>query len=263
MVGLDHSAVPAMAFIALRYGIATLFYLPVLFAAPRRWSRRDLGFGVLCGLIGILGYNTLNALGIRTVSAGMAGLLVGAEPLLIVMVSALRHRLLPGPWTLLAAGIGLCGIGLLAHGAAPALGDVKGIALVLASALAWAIYCVLVPPLIRRRGAVAVTAVTMAAGTLPMLCASATVLPAVAMHLSLVQWEVLLGLAFGTTLLSTLCWNTGSAILGAEQAGWFLYLQPVVSLIGGALVLSENVTPVEFFGGALIMLSVFLSQRAR
>lgn len=133
----------------------------------------------------------------------------------------------------------------------------------LASALAWAIYCVLVTPLIKRRGPVAVTAVTMAAGTLPMLCSGAPELPSVMLHLSAVQWQVLVALALGTTVISQLCWNTGSAILGAEQAGWFLYLLPVVSLAGGALLLGEKVTMVEFFGGGLIMLSVFLSQRAK
>ena len=263
MVGLDQAAVPALAVIALRYAIATLFYVPVLCVAPRKWSRRDLGLGVLCGLFGILGYNLTNALGIRTVSAGMTGLLVGAEPLFIVMVSALRYRRLPTAWTMLAAAIGLAGIVLLAKGAGPALGDVPGIVLVLVSALAWAIYCVLVTSLIKRRGPVAVTAVTMAAGTLPMICVGAPELPAAAMHLSAVQWEVLVSLALGTTLISQLCWNAGSAILGAEQAGWFLYLLPVVSLTGGALLLGEPVTVVEFFGGGRIMLSVFLSQRAK
>jgi drug/metabolite transporter (DMT)-like permease len=103
----------------------------------------------------------------------------------------------------------------------------------------------------------------MAAGTLPMFCASAAEIPAVVMHLSAMQWEVLMALALGTTVLSTLCWNIGSAILGAEKAGWFLYLLPVVSLAGGAMALGEPVTLVEFFGGGLIMLSVFLSQRAK
>lgn len=126
MVGLDHEAVPALAVIALRYSIATLFYLPVLCVVARKWSRRDLGWGALCGLFGILGYNVTNALGIRTVSAGMAGLLVGAEPLFIVVVSALRHRRLPTAWTMLAAGIGLAGIVLLAEGAGPALGTCPG-----------------------------------------------------------------------------------------------------------------------------------------
>ncbi len=261
MVGVHQAGIPALPFVGLRYFIAALFYLPILFGSPRKWSRQDLFFGALCGLIGVTGYNLPNALGQRTVSAGMTGLLNGAEPLMIVVISALRYRRVPTVWTILASLIGLSGIVLLARGAGPAEGDVKGITLVLVSALAWSVYCVMVLPLIQRRGAVAVTAVAMASGSLPMLLAGSPGIPGVVEVLSISQWEVLMALVIGTSVIAILCWNAGSAGLGAEQAAWFLYLLPVVSLIGGAVILHEPLTMVEFFGGGLIMLSVFLSQR--
>jgi drug/metabolite transporter (DMT)-like permease len=263
LVGTDHVGLAAMPLIGLRYGLAALFFLPVLRGAVRSWSREDWLRGVVCAVVGVTGYNLPNALGSRTVSAGMVGLLNGAEPLMIVMILALQRRRWPGAWTLAAAAIGLSGIVLLARSAGPALGDPGGIAWVLTGAFCWSVYCVVAPPLLRDRGAVQVTAVAMSLGAVPMLCAGLPGMGALVMALSLAQWEILLALVVGTSVIAILAWNAGSAGLGAEKSGWFLYLLPVVSAGGGAVVLGEPLTAMEFLGGGLIMASVVLSQRAR
>jgi drug/metabolite transporter (DMT)-like permease len=261
LVGNNHIGLPAIPFVALRYFLALpAFVALAVWGRAWLWSRRDWKLGAVCALVGVTGYNLPNALGTATVSAGMIGLLNGAEPLMIVLLMALLHRRMPGRWTVLAGITGLAGIVLLAHGAGPALGDAKGIALVLFGALNWSVYCVLVPPLLHRRGAMMVTAVTMSIGTLPMVLVGASGMPEVVSRLSLPQWEILLALS-STAILAIFCWNAGSKGLGTEQSGWFLYLLPVVSLAGGVLFLHEPLTGVEFFGGGLIMASVLMSQR--
>jgi drug/metabolite transporter (DMT)-like permease len=263
VVGLDHEGVPAVPFIGVRYLLASVFYIPWLVLALRRWSGKDLAFGALCGLIGIAGYNLPNVLGSRTVSAGMTGLLNGAEPLMIVILGALYHRRTPRALAWVAGLIGLAGVVLLAAGAGPALGDVRGITLTLFAALAWSVYCVIVPPLIARRGIFEVTAVAVVAGMLPMMAASVPELHAFVAVMTPAEWGILVALAAFTSFAAMLLWNFGATGLGAEQAGYFLYLLPVVSLGGGVAVLGEPVTFIEFAGGALIMVSVLLSQRAK
>jgi drug/metabolite transporter (DMT)-like permease len=260
MVGTDHAALPAMAFTGMRYGIAALVFAPLLWGA-RHWSKRDWALGAVCGVIGVTGFNLPAALGQRTVSAGLTGLLDGAEPLMIVIFSSLMHRRLPSRWTMFASVLGLGGIVLLAQGSGPALGDPAGIALVLFGAMLWALYCVMVPILINRRGALSSTAVTMLFGALPLLAAGLPGTPGLLHIITGFQWGLLAVMVLTTSVISMLCWNAGSAVLGAEQAGWFLYLLPVVSLIGGALLLGEPVKTVELVGGALILVSVYLSQR--
>jgi drug/metabolite transporter (DMT)-like permease len=260
MVGIGHAALPALAFTGLRYTIAALLFAPFLWQA-RQWTKRDLWLGALCGVVGICGFNLPAALGQRTVSAGLTGLLDGIEPLMIVIFTAIALRRRPSNWTIGASAIGLTGIVLLAHGSGPALGDPLGIALVLTGAVLWGLYCVLVPPLINARGALPATAVTMAFGALPLLAAGLPDTPHMMQTMTAFQWELTFVLILGTSVTSMLCWNAGSAVLGAEQAGWFLYLLPLVSLIGGAIILGEPVKLIEIFGGALILLSVFLSQR--
>ena len=260
MVGTDHAALPAMAFTGIRYGLGALIFVPLLWGA-RDWSGRDWALGAACGVIGVAGYNLPAALGQRTVSAGLTGLLDGAEPLLIVIFSALIQRRWPTRWTIFASALGLSGIVLLAHGSGPALGDPAGIALVLLGAVLWALYCVMVPPLINKRGALPATAVTMLFGALPLLAAGLPGTPTLLHVITGDQWALLVVMVLTTSVLSMLAWNAGSAVLGAEQAGWFLYLLPVVSVIGGALMLGEPVKVVEIAGGTLVLISVYLSQR--
>ncbi len=262
LVGSNHIGLPPVPFIALRYLLASVCFVPMLWGELRSWPRQELYLGAFCGLVGVLGYNLPNAMGSRTVSAGMVGLLNGAEPLIIVLLLALQRRKLPSAWTVVAGGMGLAGIALLALSAGPALGDAKGIALVLTGAFCWAAYCVIAAPLLQRRGPVAITAITVIVGTVPMLAAGLPGMPDMVMQMSLGQWEILSALTFGTSVIAIVAWNAGSAGLGAEQSGWFLYMLPVVSAAGGTIVLGEPLTLTEFSGGGLIMLSVFLSQRA-
>jgi drug/metabolite transporter (DMT)-like permease len=260
LVGEHLSGLPPEALSALRYSLAALCFSPMLLNL-RGWSRRDLALGAALGVLGVAGFNLPATMGQRTVSAGLTGLLEAAAPMMIVIFSSIRARRLPAGRTLLAGMIGLAGILLLARGSGPVLGDPKGIALILFAALAWSVYCVLVPPLIKRRGALPVTSVIMLAGAVPLIGIGGTQAPHMMQAMTGFEWALLTGLVLGTSVLAMITWNAGTAVLGSVQAGWFMYLVPLVSLIGGAIILGEPVKLVELAGGGLILLSVYLSQR--
>ena len=260
MVGFGDSALPPVAFTGLRYALAGLILAPGLWRT-RGWSGADWRLGILCGLIGVTGFNLPATIGQQTVSAGLTGLLDATEPLMIVAFTAAILRRAPSRWTFGAMFLGLAGIALLARGSGPTLGDPRGIFLILLGAMLWGLYCVLVTPLINKRGALPVTAVTVLAGAVPMVIVGAPQIPAMLAQMHALQWEVTSALVIGTSVGAMLCWNACSAALGAQRAGWFLYLIPLVSLIGGAFLLGEPIKPVEIFGGALILFSVALSQK--
>ncbi len=260
LVGLNQASLPALAFAGLRYGLAAACFAPFLWQT-RHWRLADWRLAALAGCLGIAGYNLPATIGQRTVSAGLTGLLDGAEPLMIILISAIVIRRVPTRMTLIASAIALTGVLILAHNSGPALGDPLGIALVLLGATLWAGYCVAVPPLINRHGPIPATAAIMLLGAVPLVLLGAPQTPALIHAITPTQTIVLLTLVVGSSVLATLCWNAGSAVLGAARAGWFLYLVPVVSLIGGTLLLGEPVKPAELAGGSLILLSVYLSQR--
>jgi drug/metabolite transporter (DMT)-like permease len=260
MVGDTQSALPALAFTGIRYGLAATCFAPFLWGT-RHWAWADWRLAGFCGLLGITGFNLPAALGQRTVAAGLTGLLDGSEPLLIVVVAALLARQWPSRGTVIGSALGMTGILLLASGTGPALGDPSGIALVLFGALLWACYCITVPKLVNRRGALPSTAAIMMCGALPLLAAGAPRTGEMLHQLNILQTTIFAALVIGSSVLATLCWNAGSAALGAAKAGWFLYLVPVVSLIGGVVFLGEPIKLIELLGGTLILASVYLSQR--
>jgi drug/metabolite transporter (DMT)-like permease len=107
-----------------------------------------------------------------------------------------------------------------------------------------------------------VTAITLVLGTLPMLAAGTPEFLPLLHVMTGTEWLITLVLAIGPSALSMVAWNVGAAGLGAEASGWFLYLLPVISVGAGAALLGEPLSLGELAGGALIMVSVFVSQRA-
>ncbi len=258
MVGIGDGGLAPVAFMGLCYGAAAVLLSPALLLT-RGWTSRDWFTGALSGVIGITGYNFPAAIGQQTVSAGLTGLLDASEPLLILVFASIALRKAPSPLTIFSVIIGLFGVMLLAHGTGPAFGTPRGIILVLTGAALWSLYCVLVTPLISRRGALPTTAVTLFFGALPMVLFGAPKIPGLVMSMSLVQWLVSFAIICGNAVVAMLFWNAGSAVLGAQRAGWFLYLLPLVSLLGGAALLGEPLSWIELLGGATVLFSVFLA----
>ncbi len=260
-LGAGHLALPGAPYMALRYSIASVFFLPALAGAVRSWSWRDWGRGAICGLTGVGTYNLLAGVAGRSVSAGLTGIINSSESLMILLLACLIARRAPDRRTIFAAVLGVMGIVLLASSAGPAVGNVRGILLLLGAAIGWAIYCVVIPPLIKKHGAVQSSAVTMVIGTLPLLAAGGRGIAPMVASMSLQEWEILVSIAIGTSVVALVAWNKGVAVIGAQTAGWFLYLIPVCSALGGFVLLGEPLTLAELAGGAMILGSVYIAQR--
>lgn len=260
-LGNGDLAMPGAAYMALRFSISSLCFLPFVLMAARSWSLRDWARGSLCGFAGVSFYNLLAAVAGRTVSAGMTGLLNSSESLMILILACLVARRLPDRRTVFAAFIGALGVAVLAVSSGPAEGSVSGILMLLLGAIGWAVYCVFIPPLIAKHGALESSAVTMFVGTLPLLAFGWHGLAPMALQMTVSEWELLLALAVGSSVLALLAWNKGMAQLGAQTSGWFLYLMPVFSALGGRMILKEPLTIAELAGGALVLGSVYIAQR--
>lgn len=249
--------------LGIRFALCSLCYLPVLpwlRLGEARWTPRSRWLLVACGVVGVVGYNVPMTLGIRDVHAGFAGILLSTEPLWIALLSVLflRHRLTaPLAWGLAVAFAGVITLSV-GNGLSVSASMFGGAALVLLGAFMWGAYSVAVGPLVRKYGALRVSAVTMWIGTVPLLAICATGM--LSTSLDATGWLVLFLYGLGPNLVGMLLWNYGLSRVPGPQAGLLLNLYPVVSVAGGVTLLGEPLTATTVTGGLIVLAGLLLSQ---
>jgi drug/metabolite transporter (DMT)-like permease len=199
--------------------------------------------------------------GTALASAHDGALLTTMTPVFVVPIAWLVLRERPG-WRVLA-GMGLALVGVvivvgadLGGGGATLLGD----ALLLISALAWALFTVLGAPLVRRLSAL-VTSTYATLWCIPLL------LPFAAVELtqqpigSITPGLVLavLYLGWGATALAWFLWYKGVEHLDAAVAAIFFFAQPLVGGLLSALFLGETLSSGFWLGGAVLAGGILLA----
>jgi drug/metabolite transporter (DMT)-like permease len=245
-------ALPGFAFVLWRVGA-----LPGL-------RRNDLLRLLAAGALVVAGYHVSLNVGTRSTTAGTAALVVALAPALTV-ASALVLGL-ERPARRLVAGLGAAFAGvaivvLLGAGQELSLENARGPLIVLGAPLAFALYNVLLEPLLARYGVMALTAATSLVGMVALapLARSSTIeaLPAMSGHdLGLVFY-----LGVVCTFLGYMGWNLGLRRLGPTRAVAYAYGIPPLAVLVGAVTLDEPVTIWLLVGGALVVLGVALAQR--
>ncbi|NCB29275.1 MAG: DMT family transporter [Clostridia bacterium] len=67
-------------------------------------------------------------------------------------------------------------------------------------------------------------------------------------------------LSLGASAVCFVTWNLAVRILGAVKTSVYIYLQPVISVLGAGLILHERLTPVTLLGTALTLCGLLLSE---
>lgn len=252
----------------IRFLIATICFVPMLVSLRKQRLTFKVGsWALLCGLIGVIGYYVVVAYGLQLIPAGTAGLLLATQPIWILLISAgfLRERI---SWPVLAGlAVALSGIVLLLGqetlGAAWNMAVLAGILLVLLAALMWSSYTVAVRSLSRQLGAPASTALTMVLGALPLFVFWDGRTWGIMLHLDIAGWLALLLISVGSTVVAAVLWNYGVARTASSRAGLYLYLVPLISVVGGTLFLREPLSLIALASGVLIITGVALAQIRR
>ena len=238
-----------------RFGLAAA----VLFAAVGFRAGAACSPAVLAwGAAGYGGSILLQNAGLTRTSVSHAALLVGATPVMVAVIAALRHRAVAGPVTWAGFAVSLAGVGLVAAGGGGGA-TLTGDGLVLASLVFSASFTVAQARLLPGRDPVAVTAVQFLAAALAALPVAAVAegVPAATGDAG----GLLAGA--GLTLLGTLAPSTlfayGQARVAAEVAGGFVNLEPLVGAAAGAAVFGDPVGIAQAAGGAAILAGIALS----
>jgi drug/metabolite transporter (DMT)-like permease len=125
------------------------------------------------------------------------------------------------------------------------------------------VYSVIGHPVLRRLGAPRATLGAMAAGwallSIPVVWTGAWRDYA---RLSPPGWAAVLFLGLACSGLGYLFWYAALEKIEASRVAALLYLEPLVTLAAAAALLGERVPPVTVAGGVLLLIGVYLVERA-
>jgi len=257
-----HGFLP-LSWASLRFTIVTLIFVAValvrfgVFRLSRDEMFRLAVWGGLVFATNQIGFSY----SLKFASAATVALLFGTLPLFAGLFSELLgiERLGGLRWT--AAMVSFAGIALVAIGATTGLhASVGGILLSLYAPAAFALYSIMMAPLVRRHG-------TLKVNTIASLFCLPVLLSASVPDLVSTDWGAVTGLAWlclafsATTYVPTnLMWLSAVDEVGAARASIYVNLQPFFGVLSAVLLLSEEIDTLQWIGGVVIVAGIVLSR---
>jgi RarD protein len=248
----------------LRFGSGLIALL--LFLVVRRRLRilplREAAVFAALGFLGVFFHNSIQAYALKTVSAGMSGLIVAANPIVIAVLGSLilSERL----DRIKIAGILLAACGVLviiSRGDLSVLlsGNYSFSELVMVfSVFSWAFFSVLSRKALQQTSPDIGMTYALFFGwifaSVPFLVSGGTGEIAA---VSAMAWGNILFLGIFCSALAYLFWYDALQLLPASEVGVFLYVNPVVAVVISAIFLGEPVTLSMIVGGALVFSGVW------
>ncbi len=268
-VGVE--TIPPLLMAAARNLVAGLIMFPLAMRGrrkgsgqgARRWPSRKEWLG--CAIVGVLLLVANGAVGIgeQTVPSGLAALLVATVPLWLLGIDAVLNHAGLGLAPLAGLALGLAGVGLLS-GFGDRSGGVSaaGVVVILAAAVAWALGTIMARRLTLPSSPALASGMQLLCGGVALLILGAGEFGDLRLaHISGRSW-----LAFGYLIVmgSIVAFSAyGIAIrtLPTATVATYAYVNPVIAVLLGTLILNERLTPAILAGGALIVGAVVLVVR--
>ncbi|WP_168203171.1 DMT family transporter [Marinobacter fonticola] len=262
-------AIPPFALSFWRWLIPSIYLLPFTINAVMRYKttlRRHWLQVIGLAFFSVGAYNTILYLAAQTTGAINIALVSSTMPLMIVLLSALILRILPGRLQLAGLFLAFSGVLIiLTRGSLETLLQVNfnpGDLLMVLSIGSWALYSVLL-----KRWPLDIP-------LFPLLCILITI--GTPMILPLYLWELQTEGGFAINLpnaaallyVGTLpsvaayfLWNNGIKALGPDIAGLFAYLIPVFAALIAVPILGESIEAYHAAGGGLVLAGLIAASR--
>jgi len=263
--GLMPQVIGPSGFILLRVAGALLLFWMAWAFRPERIDWSDLGRLALCALFGVAVNQLMFFHGLMRTTPINASIIMVATPILVLTMSAvlLGERL--GPAKVIGVLLGAAGatVLILFGGAVDQGASVLGDLFILINASSFAIYLVMVKPLMLRYGAVTVMAWTFLIGAVLVLPFGTGELLAVHWSaLSAAQAWALVFVVVGVTFVAYLLNTWALRHVDPGVVGTFIYLQPVLAATLGAFMGGPMPQgPWPWIGAAAIFTGVHLVTR--
>jgi drug/metabolite transporter (DMT)-like permease len=253
----------------LRFLVASLCLVALLRLKEGKFprlARHQVIPAILLGMTGVLAYNVFFFLGMQTVDAGRASLIVATNPLFTGLLAALFFRESLTPAKGLGILLGLAGAAIVISRGNPldllAGGVGRGELYIAGTVASWVAYTLIGKVILKDfspLAAVTYSCLIGAAALFPL--ALIEDLPVLIGGFYPEDWAGIAFLAiFGTVL--GFCWYyQGIRAIGAARASLFINFVPVSGVFFGWLLLGEAVNLSLAAGAALILAGVYRTNR--
>lgn len=257
--------------ILLRMALCAALFLPFVWLGRVRLRKATRGDWARFAAVGLFGYAlplALGTYGVKLSSATSASLLVGMEPLAIVLLSAVFLGEAMTGLKAVSLILGLSGALLIAFQGTPTLSGaftdrLKGDMILAAHGVCWALYSVLGKSALKRVDPLDFTAVTSIIGFFGVaVWAFPGVEPSAWSAVPGAAWLAMSYLAVAGGFLAVILWNVALKTVEASKVANFIFLQPVVGVALGVGLQGEPLTGWSMAGGALVLGGMYAASRA-
>lgn len=236
---------------------------------PRLTARQWLGVSLL-GATGVAAYNLCFMIGLQTVPASRASLIVALNPAMTFVGAILLFGERPTPMRIAGVALALCGVAVvIGHGNPAALlsgGISTGDVIVFGCVLSWSSYTLIGKRILVGLSPLAATTYASLIGTV-LLAGVAAWLPApmsagiAPPAVSATAWLALLFLGVFGTAVAFVWFYDGVRALGPARASVFINLVPVAAVLLAFALLDERLEWSMLAGGLAVVAGVWLINR--
>jgi len=261
------STVPPFVMAFIRWGIALIFLIPLLFRGgmPSKALLQKHWKSILTmSITGVFGFNTLVYFAVQYTTSVNASLVNALSPVIILILSSIiLHERLNGI-QLFGAIFSFIGVLIVvSHGTIQTFLQFQfntGDILMVIAVILWAVYSIVMKK------------VTVHIPSLSIIAINALIGWLLIMPFAIWEWTQtelirfdftssvgLLYIGIFASFLAFLWWNEGVIHLGPSKAGVFLNLIPVFAAILSPLILKEGLSSNQLIGGLIVIVGVFIT----
>lgn len=249
--------------VALVFGILFLLLRDrsLLRLTPRQWFH----FGVIA-FFGITINQLLFIQGVAHTNVSHAALIIAIEPVMVLVLSVLMRLEVLTTLKFAGMAISFSGVVLLTSGKPVQGGNAHwvGDLILMVEVVVFAYYTILMKGIIDQYDVVTLNTLVFGLGALMMIPFGARAVLHV--NWSQIPGRSVLGLGFMTffsCVIAYLLFAYALKGLTASRVAAFNYIEPVMGTALGVWLLHDKVSPWGIFGGALILIGVYFTERER
>jgi drug/metabolite transporter (DMT)-like permease len=255
------AGIPPMTMTTIRYGIVAFVFSIVLFFRKKKKSLSWMDHLVLLfsGMSGVALYFWFEARGIMYTTASNASIIIALIPIVTALITSILYRIHVRLWQILSTGISFLGAVLIisTQGASHAAPDpLKGNLLMIGAVGCWVFFTFLASHLHSRMDTLTATAWQSVYGFF-LLLPLAIFEKGYQVDIPHYLWIHFLFLSIVCSVLAFLFYNYAVKVVGVTIVSTYVNFIPVAGVLGGFLLLHETMTPLQWTGSVLIVLSLW------